>query len=346
MWADRRELRARFERLVASWTTNPRSGLYLMWADLGAGKTHALRFIEGLGRKRNPPSLAIYCDVPDTAVDFRSLYIQAATRLSEEALSEAIYKHRQTEGEAGWLSSSVLRGDRTTPRILWTIAEAGASAQGDLARRWLRGERLGARDLALLGATGWIKTSDDAIRTLTTIARLLSRSKHYSRVILMFDEFQRIGQVSQKRVKDINAGIASVFNGCPEGLAIILSYSFGAPENIRYMTTGEVLSRVGENYHLPVLTVNDSGVFLSDLIAHHSTDGQQRVFEALAMKRLIEKLREDSHDRITPRKLMQVAGAVFDSAVADGEAFPITASVAERLYRAPVEDILQAELEH
>src|SRR2546428_21514 len=44
-WADRAQLRADLQSLIGSWSERKGSGVYLLWADLGAGKTHAMRHL-------------------------------------------------------------------------------------------------------------------------------------------------------------------------------------------------------------------------------------------------------------------------------------------------------------
>jgi hypothetical protein len=338
IWADRESFRRELETLVRGWLNNHRSAMYLLWADFGAGKTHALRYLEAISATTLPACLPVYCDIPDSVNDFRGVYVQTVQRMPEQAMSDAIISHRRTAGEAAWLTSPVLRGDRDTARVLWLLADMGNQPQGDLARRWLAGERLGARDLATLGATAWIRTSEQAVKTLSTICRLILATDKKKRILLLFDEFQRVGQMNRKKVQDVNAGVASVFNACPDRFAVVLSYSFGNPENIKYMVSGEVLSRVVGRFQLPALTPTDGVVFVNELLAIYSAEGRgERIFSNAAIKRIVNRLMDDVGGKLTPRKVMQAFSTILDSALLGEYRWPLSSQVAMALYRAPLE---------
>jgi hypothetical protein len=339
VWADRKDFRKQLNALAANWEHNPKSGLYLMWAELGAGKTHALRYLQGLTEAIKPPGLAIYCDIPEATGDFKGVYVQAVSRIPEGELATAIYKYRQTLGEASWLSAPLLRGDRDTPSVLWILAEMNSQMIGNQARRWLRGERLSPRELTALGVTGWIKSGDQAVRVMSTVCFLLGKYGSHKRLVLMFDEFQRVGQLNQKRIRDVNAGISSLYNSCPEHLTIILSYSFGAPENIKYMVTGEVLSRVKGRLELPALKDDDATTFVIELLKFHSLNSKdQRVFTDEAVEEVISRLKQDTGGALTPRKLMQACGGILDRGLTSNRSFPLSKRDVSQLYEAPVED--------
>ncbi len=68
------------------------------------------------------------------------------------------------------------------------------------------------------------------------------------RLIWILDEYQRI-EALPKRVRDeINSSLHSVFNTCPTGLSLLLSFS-GKPEpgNLPPWLTPELKSRISEN---------------------------------------------------------------------------------------------------
>ena len=84
------ELIKQLNALAANWEHNPKSGLYLMWAGLGAGRTHALRYLQGLTEATKPPGLAIYCDIPEATGDFKGVYVQAVSRIPEGLVATVI----------------------------------------------------------------------------------------------------------------------------------------------------------------------------------------------------------------------------------------------------------------
>lgn len=336
-WADRGKVKKRLQSLVRSWQLKPSSAIYLMWADFGAGKTHALRYLEWLGESAKNRAVCVYCDIPLATADFRGVYVQIAPRLEEADLNDAILAFRETYGEA-WLRQPQLQGDRDTPIVLWSIATMGQTMTGDLARKWLRGERLASREMSTLGVSSWLKNSEFAIRALCSVCHILLASPAVSRVVLMFDEFQRIGQVSHKRLMDVNAGLSTVFNRCPEGLSIVLSYSFGDPANISYLVSSEVRSRVTDQpIHLQAFSVDEALQFMDDLLSIHAERGADvRLFKPKALTPWLERLFEDLGHEVTPRKLMQAADLAVTSALDNDETFPLTRTSLMKHYAVPM----------
>lgn len=331
IWADRAAFRERLDSIVTGWSLKPSSGIYLMWADFGAGKTHALRYLQFQAEGLHPGALTIYTDVSEGTPDFRRLFEQIAPRISESALSVAIIEHRRRHGDS-WLSVPWLQGDRDTPRALWVLADMPSEPMADATRKWLRGERLTQREASQLGVTGSIRTSEDAVRVLSTISRLLVESRRFARVVMLLDEFQRVGQISKSKLRDVNAGISTLFNRCPEGLAIVLSYSFAIPDHIRFMVAPELMSRVSEQLQLSLLGHEDATAFVVELLAIHSTNGDSgSIFTADGVRAIVMSLLQQAGPRITPRLLLQTCSGVLDGAMRSAETFPIGATTALRL---------------
>lgn len=340
LWIGRERFLRDLIELVGSWIIKPDSGIFLLWADLGAGKTHALRHIEYRGSLLTPPAMAIYADLPKASGDFKGVFEQLIPAFPEQALVNAITSFRGRNRDS-WLDHPVVRGDRYTPRVLWTLAQLGDGLQGDTARKWLRGERLSARELQLLDGVPPIRTSDDATRTLGTLCRLLVDDKRYSRVVLMLDEFQRIGESNPRKIRAINAGIHTLFNSCPVGLAIILSYSFGTPENIKFLVTDEVRSRVRKIYSLPALTETEAWQFVSHILDSRSAVRPQVVFQDSAIRAVVKRLVADTRSalppqNLTPRNLMQAFETILDHCLnKETSPFPVDHALADAVYETP-----------
>lgn len=340
VWVGRSELKQELLALTASWPIRSDSGLYLLWAALGSGKTHSLRFLEHLGSKVIPPTLAVYAEMPEASKDFKDVYEQLIQAIPEAPLQEAIRSFRSRHGDK-WLDSPILNGDRYTPRVLWILAQLGDSAPGEVARKWLRGERMSTRELQALDNVPSLKDSDDATRTLTTICRILVDEGQFSRVVLMLDEFQRMGESNLARIRKVNAGIRKLFNSCPEHLAIVLSYSFGVAANIQFMMTDELRTIVGKTYHLPALSESDARSFVSEVISSSSLTGVNGTFQESAIAAVVARLHVDAQaatppKNLTPRNLMQAFATVLEKALTSNESsFPIDEKTASDLYEKP-----------
>src|SRR5439155_9890268 len=103
---------------------------------------------------------------------FKDVYRQIVVGFSEDALKGAIFSFRQRYRDQ-WLGAPILKGDRDTPRALWMLAQAGSDMQAESARKWVRGERLYARELAQIDYLNPIRTAEQAVKTLSTICRIM-----------------------------------------------------------------------------------------------------------------------------------------------------------------------------
>jgi hypothetical protein len=339
-WYGRSQFRSDLERIVQSWTFKPTSSIYLMWADFGAGKTHALRFLEAASGNTSAPALAVYAELPAETSDFHGVYQQIVRRIPESALRSAIYGLRDTEGDS-WLDADGLMGDRDTPRVLWQLAELPNDEVGESARKWLFGERVTSKELKALGGVAAVKSSTDALRTLVTIQHLLVTYGGYSRFVLLLDEFQRVGQSNARKLRDVNAGLHRFYNSCPQGLSMFLSYSIGVASAIKHLVTDELLSRVEERLSLETMEPKAGVAFVADTLAGSSIEGSLvPTFEETAIDAIVRRLDVDSDNRVTPRRLMQVFGHILEGVLTTpGQAAPpIDSELALSLYRPPPAD--------
>ena len=91
-----------------------------------------------------------------------------------------------------------------------------------LAKRFLMAEKLHRSTLSKHGIGKRIETSDDAVKAIACIIKMLELSGRCSRVMWMIDEFQRIGSERTAVSEDINTGLHSVYNACPNSFSLFL----------------------------------------------------------------------------------------------------------------------------
>jgi len=101
--------------------------------------------------------------------------------------------------------------------------------------RWLRAESLPISEFRKVGISQKISSSEEATRILSALIRMLMVSaqcqgRSGARVIWLLDEFQRIERTGARTLEEINTGLHSTFNACPNGLSLFLSFS-GRPQS-------------------------------------------------------------------------------------------------------------------
>lgn len=267
VWADRAEVKATMDSLVRRWERYDRSTLHLMWADFGAGKTHALRHIKARCEEERRPTLCVYAAMPKTMKSFVDLYREVMLGVDFDGLRPDLAKVWQNEGGLTIIG-------RVSPRLrdfgyALRALVSGDSERSLVAAAWLCADtNVGKRELKPLGISGRIKTTDDAVAAWAAVASTIALSQKYNRIAFLLDEFQQVSACRPQVRDDMNAGLRTLYNTCPTSLTLLLSFSLGNPDNIKYLLAPDLRDRVEaqDNIKLPPLSSEAARVFLSDLL--------------------------------------------------------------------------------
>ena len=206
----------------------------------------------------------VYVEWPKKASTFVDVYRSIASKFPLRVLSTVFWDYA---GKAGvdhvlnWAGEIYPDFQAILERIY------RSNDNNPLVNEWLRAERsISKRDLATIGVRNTIRTSDEAIRAMVILTGLVANGPDHSKLLLMLDEFQRIDQLPPRARRDINAGVHTLFNACPEGLCIVLSFSFGNPANIKFLLAEEVISRADpDSIQLPKMTIEEAVKFVQDM---------------------------------------------------------------------------------
>jgi len=307
VWADRAKLKREIERRLAIIRELPHSTFQLMWADLGAGKSHTLRHIEGrCARSEDLKKLIpIYTEVPSDLEGLTGLFQKFAASFPESVLLDI---GRQIAA-AGMAGGGI--GARDLRQALKLMGTGGASEIG-IARDWLAAEP-GVPNLRLLKSYNINSRIDDdgrIVEVLTELIRLVHATQRS--VLWMLDEYQRIAELVPRRRESLSQGFVSLFNKCTAGLHLILSFSVAQQSAVSALIPASLLSRASlfPMLSLPYLTKEESGQFISDLLAAFRFDGQNRdkcfPFSDDAFDLVLDSVESLSKAGITPRSIMEI----------------------------------------
>lgn len=305
VWAGRADLRQRIERFLRSNGRRSPSSLHLMWADFGAGKTHTLYYMHSAARSHD--LYPIYVEWPKRTSTFVDVYRSIASRFPLHVVAGMFWAFASKAGVDDVLDWA----EEIYPDFQAILERVYHQDDNPLINDWLRAERgVSRRDLATIGVRNAIRTSDDAIRALVILTGLIANGAEHPKMLLMLDEFQRIDQLAPRVRRDVNAGIHTLFNACPEGLCIVLSFSFGNPDNIRFLIAPEVLSRADpDSIQLPKMTTTDALSFVQDLLTHYrSADVAASFFPFTqdAIETILGRM-----GSLTPREIMKYLDLVL-----------------------------------
>lgn len=313
VWAGRPTTKEQIDRLVRKMQLAPTSALHLLWANFGMGKTHTLLHLQHLCQRTQGRLIPVYAGMAQRPKGFLDLYRAVVPEFPFELLGHQLVTIGNT-----W-SGSLQRHPMfaKSPGVVNALLamRGGDGTVAALARQWIIGQPgLLAADLRAIGVSYRIRTPEDAVNALSALTSVATFGSGASpKLVLMLDEYQRIGVLAPRPRDEINTSLHTYFNAHSTGLELLLSFSFGRKDNVGYLLSQELKSRAHPlAISLDVLTARESLAFFRDLLAEFRLRQDDRwayPFSPAALEAIIEHI----HDRksLTPRRLMVYANHVL-----------------------------------
>jgi len=314
IWAGRRELLSQLTRTIRRVTGSPQSTLHLIWADFGAGKTHALLFLRQTLLSNTTEVFPVYTVLPKQIRAFIDVYRSIVSNLTVEDLTRTYLNYVKGSSST---SPSLLLGDKFSSILsVLKALSVGSEAVQDTARRWIYADQsLTRKETTQASLPDKIRTTDDAITAISSLARLFSYSN--SRVLLMIDEFQRTGELRKSIKNEIQISLRTLFNNCPKGLSIVLSFKFGNAREVETYLTEELRDLTDQQvFMIPVFDQKLAEEFLNDLIDQMKLPGDRRI-ERNVIQMLIKCI--SMIGPLKPRLITKTASLLFSEAAMDLE---------------------------
>ena len=317
IWAGRRRTKEQLDALLRKMQLTPKSGLRLLWANFGMGKTHTLLHIKHLCSRTGSALIPVYAVMPNRPSGFLDIYREIVSELPYEFLGEQLVKVGYQAPGGVALHPMFARAPGLVNALL--AMRSGELERTMPARQWISAQPgLSARDLRAIGVSYRIKTAEDAIRALTALTKLATfNSKTSSKLVVLLDEYQRIGELKTITRFEINAGMHGYFNANPSGLELFLTFSFGRQDNVGYLLSGELKSRaVPETLSLDVLSKTEALAFLRELLETFrlKPDGRWAYpFSPDALECMVEQIARTK--ALTPRRLMLYGDHILQQSI-------------------------------
>jgi len=313
IWADRREILQVVYSLLNNLSRRRASTINLLWAWFGTGKSHTLKHMTHLCGEKFKTLLPVYTEFPKTVKSFFDLYVYFISELGVDFIADV--------GVELMNSSKAV----SIKRALFPISAdfvAALRLLGEdevLAKRYLMGEKVNRPTLSKHGIGKQIETSDDAVKAVACIIKMLELSGRCSRVIWMIDEFQRIGSEKNSVSIDVNTGLHSVYNACPNAFSLLLSFSVKRKQEMFNHLSKEIIDRIGiqKVLEIPKMSSQDAYTFVSDLFFEFRPDPDKAPsaffpFDEETVQYIIALVEQNSE--LKPRSLMQYFNAVLEAA--------------------------------
>lgn len=323
----RTQLRDDVTKLLSGLSRRDTSSIHVLWSWFGAGKTHSLYYLSNQAKALSATGgiglYPLYTEFPKRARGFFDLYQSAMLALDSQLLIDA-FMEATTSPE--WAPRSKTLSD-ANPDLAAAFRNLviGNSLDRSTAIRWLRGDSLALSEFRRLGISQKLSTADQAVRVLADIVQICdiaarSSGRQGFRLIWILDEFQRLERCPAAVAREINAGLHSLFNACPIGLTLMLSFS--GPPDARHLPdwiSPELRDRIGATkvLILPPLQADEALQFVAEVLAHFRIPSGIAVepyfpFTKDACKFVIERLAKETDLR--PRVVMHAMNAVLEAA--------------------------------
>jgi len=142
-----------------------------------------------------------------------------------------------------------------------------------------------------------------------------------NRLLVMIDEYQRVGELNPKKAAENNSSLHTFFNEHPTSLQLILSFSCGNQKNVDYLLSPELKSRAApQSISLDILTQNEAKEFIKDLFSQFKlqvNDDWAYPFQPDAVDLIIKTI--GNKKSLTPRRLMLYFDHVIKQCLLDGD---------------------------
>jgi len=324
--ADRTNLASEIKTLLRGLSRQPASTMHLMWAWFGAGKTHTLKHIEYLCKAEFTGVIPIYMEFPKGIKSFLELYKSFVTALDKETIEMAYYE-AFTNPQKEEVPKRLKRDFPDLSSAL-TFLYQGKPQEQDIAIRWLRTELKEKQILKNIGILKPIQTAEDCTKVIEWLVRLINiggtSSVTIQRVLWMIDEYQRIENLRRPVIDEINGCLHSIFNRCPNGLSIIISFSGYPEKKLPEWLSREIRDRLDRRYLLlPPLSRDESLIFVKDILKHFRSPGSNIddyfPFDREAVHIILKKIEDEAknkkrEDEPKPRTIMQSFNMVLQEA--------------------------------
>jgi hypothetical protein len=318
IWADRKEILDDVQIILNTLKRRDQSTINLLWAWYGEGKSHTLKHISYLCRTAFNDLLPVYTEFPRTIRSFLDLYVYFVTGLGEKVIKELA-----AEGGSDEEIVTIYPEFNKAVKMM----RSKSLPQQRIGVRWVMGSPTLATTTKKSGLTKPIENSDDAVRAMTCLMRMVKLSTKYHRILWMIDEFQRIRTEKPEVYEDLNTGLHSVFNACPNNLSMFLSFSVKQQQDIFALLSKEIIDRIGIQKIIAIhpLSAKEALTFVSDLMHEFRAEGSATEspffpFDEDAVKFIISLIEKNSE--LKPRAIMQYFNAVMEQAdfrIARGE---------------------------
>ncbi len=306
-WAGRPDVRKCLDKICRAYVRRSDSSIDVIWANFGAGKTHALLHLAYMLAQN-------YADQAKTAVAFIEM---------PQNLNSFLDLYRRIIAAVPTnLLEACLRGvdDRKSNHNLRRAAtafEQGGSVEKVMARDWLLAEKPYLRELkSVVGIDSRIETDVIACDILDNIVSLCGQQG--IRFVILLDEFQRIAVLPKRKRDPILSNVRSVFSHNSSFLSMVVAVSSRAERTALGLIPPELRTLMGMRpiISLPEMSCEEAEDYIVERLHFFRpaeyTGSKEAPFTSEMLAALVNFIHSNDNAKLIPRTLHKALAFLFD----------------------------------
>jgi hypothetical protein len=279
----------------------------LLWANLGAGKTHTLYHLEYLFHLANRDSpqkvLVGFVEMPEQTKGFLDLYRAIIRSLPLKSICLEI--ERQPPGKCGDLSKAA------------NVFLHGGQPERDIITDWFHAGRPHLTELKACSGIGR-RIEDDIGATDALVRMVMALASNKVRLLLLFDEFQRVADLTSTARSRMLSSLRTLFSRSPKYLSAVLAVQSMIEKNALKLIPAELQTLIGKKptISLPELNLEDAEEFVLGRFDFFRPKGfagnRSTPFQEGVIKTVLKHLNEKKGMKLIPREILLALAFVYD----------------------------------
>lgn len=309
-WAGRPEVLKRIKRVLRTLSSRSDSTLDLLWANFGSGKSHALYHIGHLLSLSAPNSISAFIEIPEQVRHFIDLYRRIIPALPLGRIAPLIADSRCAHSDLQRAAGVIVHGN---------------AVERQIAVEWLSAGHVHLRELkTYTGISARLETDIQATDALSGVISALGQSD--ARLVLLMDEFQRLGVLPERARAAVLSNLRSLFNRNPTHLSVLAAATTRLERTALDLLPQELRTLMGmrPSISLPEMSENEAYEFVLGRFACFRFDGYSGdptgPIGAESIRATIAFIKNEANARLIPRTLLQALSWIFDEINEEGSA--------------------------
>jgi hypothetical protein len=305
-WAGRSEVLKKINRLLRSLVNRPDSTLDLLWSNFGGGKSHALYHIVHLLSVEAPQFIPLFIEIPEQIRHFMDLYRRVVPAMPWARIAP-FFVDSKTVG----INADLQRAAR--------VIVHGNSAEREVATEWLAGGHVHLRELRnYTGISARLENDVQATDVLSDIVKVLATNK--IRLVLLLDEFQRLGVLQDRYRSAILSNLRSMFSRNPTHFSVVAAATTRIEKTALDLLPQELKTLMGmrPSISLPEMSEDEAYEFVVERFKCFRPAGYRGgATDPIgddAVRATIAFVNNQTTARLIPRTLLQALSWIYDEA--------------------------------